>query len=49
MSVAALTIAMSGFGQCTMSQEDSLKTVNHNNTVSHEKQNNKKMKEEVNE
>ena len=31
MSVAALTIAISSFGQCAMSHEDSLKVVNHEN------------------
>ena len=29
ISVAALTIAISSFGQCTMSYEDSLKAVNN--------------------
>ena len=31
MSVATLTIAISSFGQCVMSHEDSLKVVNHEN------------------
>ena len=31
VSVAALTIAMSSYSQCTMSYEDSLETVNSNN------------------
>ena len=30
MSVAALTIAMSSYGQCTMSYKDSLEAVNNN-------------------